>query len=243
MAPNKQIPAVQQVGGASIVSPLRSCLRRLRITLIRYPFNVGGKLWIPCEHLVEGVFVERVQVTVVHSADAGSAGLAEEEGEFPEELAICKCGYHCCTVRSKDFYRAATDEVHVIAILSHPKDKITWGEDHGTQLQGHFAHEFVTCSLKQGGMLNKVTSEKQRHVDTETVGQFCQDSGFIVPQLILPEVGVVIAEAPLQRGRNVPIPHESSKPLHLFAGVSLGEINCGHKVSDVTDDITIDTYP
>src|SRR4029453_6221263 len=243
MAPNKQIPAVQQVGGASIVSPLRSCLRRLRITLIRYPFNVGGKLWIPCEHLVEGVFVGLVENKVGHSAGAGRAGLAEEEGECPEELAIREGRQHRCIVRSKDFYRAATDEVHVIAILSHPKDKITWGEDHGTQLQGHFAHELMTCSLKQGSMLNKVTSEKQRHVDTQTVRQFCQDRRFIVSQPILPEVGVVIAEAPLQRGRNVAIPHESSKPLHLFAVVSLGEINVGHKISDLSHDITIDPYP
>src|SRR5262245_19864511 len=101
----------------------------------------------------------------------------------------------------------------------------------------------MTCSLKQGSMLNKVTSEKQRHVDTQTVRQFCQDRRFIVSQPILPEVGVIIAEAPLQRGRNVAIPHKSSKPLHFFAVVGLGEINVGHKVRDVTDNITIDTYP
>ena len=63
--------------GVHTISPLRSRLRRLRITLIRHLFNVGGKLWISREHVVEGVFVERVEVTVVHSADAGSAGLAE----------------------------------------------------------------------------------------------------------------------------------------------------------------------
>ena len=109
---------------------------------------MGGKLWIPREHVVEGVFVERVEVAVVHSADAGSARLAEEEGEFPEELAIRECRQHCCAVRSNDFYRAATDEVHVVAVLPGPKDKIAWGEDHRAQLQGHFAHEFMTGSLK-----------------------------------------------------------------------------------------------
>ena len=55
-----------------------SCLRRLRTAPVRLLFDMGGKLWIPREHVVEGVFVERVEVTVVHSADAGSAGLAEE---------------------------------------------------------------------------------------------------------------------------------------------------------------------
>ena len=42
----------------SPISPLRSCLRRLRTALIRHLFNMGGKLGIPCEHVVEGVFVE-----------------------------------------------------------------------------------------------------------------------------------------------------------------------------------------
>src|SRR5262249_54292723 len=135
-------------GGASPISPLRSCLRRLRITLIRHLFNMAGKLWIPCEHKVEGVFVERVEVTVVHSVDAGSAGLAEEEGEFPEELAICESRYYCCAIRINDFYRAATDEVHIVAVLPGPKDKVAGGEDHRAQLQGHFAYEFMTCSLK-----------------------------------------------------------------------------------------------
>src|SRR2546426_9632018 len=99
------------------ISPLRSCLRRLRTTLIRDLSNMGGKLWIPREHVVEGVLVERVEVAVVYSADAGSAGLAEEEGEFPEELAIRECRQHRCAVRHNDFYRAATDEVHVVAVL------------------------------------------------------------------------------------------------------------------------------
>ena len=60
---------------ASIISPRRSCLRRLRITFVCYLFNVAGKLWIPREHVVEGVFVKCVEITVVHSADAGRAGV------------------------------------------------------------------------------------------------------------------------------------------------------------------------
>src|SRR5712691_7386372 len=55
-----------------------SRLRRLWIALFRHLFNVDGKLWISREHVVEGVFVERVEVTVVYSADTSSAGLAEE---------------------------------------------------------------------------------------------------------------------------------------------------------------------
>src|SRR5262249_24996043 len=130
------------------ISPLRSRPRRLRTALVRFHFNLGGKLWIPRKYVVEGVFVERVEVTVVHSADAGSTGLAEEQGEFPEELAIRECRQHRFAIRSNDFYRPATNEVHVVAVLPGPKDKITWSEDHGAQLQGHFAHEFMTCSLK-----------------------------------------------------------------------------------------------
>jgi len=49
---------------------------------------VGGKLWIPREHVVERVFVERVEIIVVHGAGTGSAGLNEEQGELPEEIAF-----------------------------------------------------------------------------------------------------------------------------------------------------------
>lgn len=61
-----------------IVSPLHSCLRRLHIAPLGHLFNVGGKLWIIRQHVVEGVFVERVEVTVIDRTDTGSTGLAEE---------------------------------------------------------------------------------------------------------------------------------------------------------------------
>jgi hypothetical protein len=74
-------------GGLSRSSP-RSRLRRLWSAPLRLLFNVGGKLWILREHVVERVFIECVEVTVVHGADTGSARLHEEQGEFPEELAL-----------------------------------------------------------------------------------------------------------------------------------------------------------
>ena len=40
--------------------------------------ELQSEYFVPREHAVEGVFVERVEVTVVHSADAGIAGLTEE---------------------------------------------------------------------------------------------------------------------------------------------------------------------
>src|SRR3989442_10044329 len=79
--------------------------------------NVGGKLWIPREHVVERVFVECVEVTVIHGADTGITGLHEEQGDFPEELAVLEGIQHGFAVRSNDFHRTATDEVHVPAVL------------------------------------------------------------------------------------------------------------------------------
>jgi len=62
----------------AIISPRRSRLRRLHTASLCHLSNVGGKLWIPREHEVESIFVERVEVTVIDRADTGSAGLAEE---------------------------------------------------------------------------------------------------------------------------------------------------------------------
>ena len=55
-----------------------SRLRRLHIAPLCHLFNVGGKLWIIRQHVVECVFVKCVEVTVVYRTDTGSAGLAEE---------------------------------------------------------------------------------------------------------------------------------------------------------------------
>src|SRR5439155_3426764 len=112
-------------------SPPYSCLRCLRtasLCFLSAPlcflFNVSGKLWILREHMVERVFVERVEVTVVHGADTGITGLYEEQGDFPEELALREGVQHGFTVSSNDFHRTATDEVHVPAVLPNQNDKI-----------------------------------------------------------------------------------------------------------------------
>ena len=36
--------------------------------------------------------------------------------------------------------------------------------------------------------------------------------------------------------------HESSQTLHIFTVVALSQIDVGHKIRHVTDDIAVDTY-
>src|SRR5262245_56699547 len=65
-----------------------SCRCRDCTALSRHLCNLRGKSWISGPHLVEGVFVECVEVTVVHSADTGVARLTEEQSAFPEKRGL-----------------------------------------------------------------------------------------------------------------------------------------------------------
>src|SRR5215831_9895978 len=212
--------------------------------LLRLLFNLCCKLGIPGQHMVEGVFVEGVEVAIVHRADSRITGLAEEQGDFAEEGTIGEGCQHCVAVRCHNFYCTATDEVHLLAILPNAHDVIARGEDHRTELQRHFTHQFMTGPPEQRCLLDKVAAQKERHLGAQALGQSYHNAGFIVSaQPILPEVRIIITQAPLQRWWDIPVAHEGAQALHLFQIVTLGEINVSQQTGHVPDNIAVNRYP
>ena len=110
----------------------------------------------------------------------------------------------------------------------------------GFRLRMMSPYQFLVGTFEYGHLFDNILVQEEAYLGFQRGGQVLKELGLFISPAAFPQIVIIVVDAMLQFGWDTAVLQEGVHVLHPFSELTLGNINIGDDVGDITDDDAVD---